>query len=68
MVKEYTSREVKSILKRNGFYFLREAKGSHTVYSNGIKTISIPTKGSGKAVNKMMFLRLVKENSLNIEK
>lgn len=68
MIKEFTSREVKSILKRNGFYFLREAKGSHTIYSNGIRTISIPTKGSGRTINKMMFLRLAKENSLNIEK
>lgn len=62
-LKEFSVREVQNILARNGFIPVR-TKGSHRIYSNGSCQISIPSQK--KTVNKMLFLRLVKENNIII--
>ena len=62
--REYSTKEVLAILDSNGYYLLRTTKGSHKIYSDGVHTISIPTKN--KMVNKMLFARLVRENNLII--
>lgn len=46
------------ILKRNGYGLVRK-KGSHFIYSNGTRTISI-----NKDLNMMVARRLIKENKL----
>jgi len=48
------------ILKQNGYILLR-TKGSHFIYSNGNRTISI-----NKDLNMMVARRLIKENQLCI--
>lgn len=60
-IKEYSVREVQDILSRNGFTYLR-THGSHRIYSNGNCSVSIPSQK--KTVNKMLFLRIIKENNL----
>ena len=59
LIKEYSVREVQDILSRNGFTYLR-THGSHRIYSNGNCSVSIPSQ----TVNKMLFLRIIKENNL----
>ena len=60
-IPEYFTREVQQILQRNGYTLTRTTKSSHNVYSNGKRNISIPVH------NKMLFMRLVKENNLKID-
>lgn len=64
-IPEYSTREVQQILRRNGYTLTRTTKSSHNVYSNGKRNISIPVQN--KTVNKMLFMRLVKENNLKID-
>lgn len=63
-IKQYSLREVNKILKSYGFIHIRNAKNTHAIYSNGSKTISIPM--SRNDVNKMLFLRIAKENNISI--
>ena len=46
------------ILEKNGYHEVR-SNGSHFIYSNGIKQITV-----NKDLNKMVRRRLIKENSL----
>jgi len=46
------------VLKRNGYDLIRK-KGSHFIYSNGQRTVSI-----NKDLNMMVARRLIKENGL----
>ena len=56
----YSRREMERILKQNGYGLCRgRGKGSHSVFKNGDKIIVL--SGSN---NKMIFQRLIKENSL----
>jgi len=64
-IKEYRTREIISILALNGYTLLRQGKGCHSVYSNGVRNISIPT--NSKRLNKMLFARLVKEYGLIVK-
>lgn len=64
-IKEYSCREIKKIMKQNGFEIAREPKGSHVIFQKGSHTISIPF--NSKSVNKMLFLRLIKENDLIVK-
>lgn len=57
--KAYSSREFLKLLKDNNYYFERHGKGSHDIYSNGINHISIKLP-----INKVLALRLIKENHL----
>lgn len=51
-------REFESILKANGYHEIR-SRGSHFIYGNGKKQIAV-----NKDLNKMVQLRLIKENNL----
>ncbi len=51
-------REMNRILIRNGYRCDRK-KGSHSIYTNGTRTISI-----NKDLNRMVAGRLIKENYL----
>lgn len=62
-MKEYSTREITTILKYNGFSLQRN-NGGHGVFSDGKRTLSIPMHG--RCVNRMLFRRLVKENELII--
>ena len=56
----YTKRDVQNILRANG-YILQpgRGKGSHSIYKNGSRTISI-----SNSYNKMIMKRLIKEYGL----
>ena len=60
--KQYTIREFEKILKNNGFKKVR-SNGSHVIYKNENKTISIVNNQS-KGMYKMICRRLIKENGL----
>lgn len=58
----YNAREVKTILRNNG-YKIDRYSGSHEIYVNDNGNhITIPAS----KVNRMMFQRLIKENNLNV--
>ena len=61
MAKEYTYRQFRTILRKNGYVFDRYS-GDHCIFSNDVNTISIPFHG--KEINRMLALRLIKENNL----
>lgn len=61
MAKQYTFREFRTMLRRNGYVFQRTT-GDHLVFSNDKNTISVPFHG--KEINRMLALRLIKENNL----
>ena len=56
MTKEM--REFEPILKANGYHEIR-SRGSHFIYGNGKNQITV-----NKDLNKMVQLRLIKENKL----
>lgn len=56
----YDNRRFVKILRYNNYSFDRQT-GSHKIYKNGINTISVPKK-----LNKMIALRLIKENGLEV--
>jgi len=56
----YDSRTFIKLLRNNNYVFDRQ-NGSHRIYTNGKTTISIP-----KRLNKMIALRLIKENHLEV--
>ena len=61
MAKEYTFRDFRALLRRNGYVFQRYS-GDHMIFSNDDNTISVPFHG--KEINRMLALRLIKENNL----
>lgn len=61
--KEYTFREFRIILTKNG-YTLKRYSGDHWLYTNGENIISVPDHG--KKLNRMLCRRLIKDNKLNI--
>lgn len=58
----YTKREFQKILKKNCFYFLRNGKGDHKIYSNGrdIMSVTFPMK-------KTTTLKLIREYHLKVD-
>lgn len=60
-MKVYNDREIKRILKNNG-YNLQRVKGDHEIWisKNSTRHITIPHKN----INRMIWQRLVKENNL----
>lgn len=56
----YDSRKFIKLLRNNN-YVLDRQNGSHRIYTNGRSTISVPKK-----LNKMIALRLIKENELEV--
>ena len=56
----YDNRSFIKILRKNN-YILDRYSGSHSIYVNGKHTISVPKK-----LNKMIALRLIKENGLTV--
>ena len=61
-MKVYTTKEIKRILKDNGYSFMRYAKGDHEIWINHSGN-KICIKSNN--MNRMVWQRLVKENSLN---
>ena len=61
MAKEYTFRDFRALLRKNGYVFQRNS-GDHIIFSNDVNTISIPFHG--KEINRMLAQRLIKENNL----
>lgn len=57
---KYDFKKMQKILKNNEYSLIR-IKGSHFVYSNGERTVSI-----NKDLNMMVAKRLIKENELCI--
>lgn len=57
-MKVFNDREFGKILDNNGYRHLR-TKGSHSVYGNGERTISV-----NKNLNRMVAQRLIKEYAL----
>lgn len=57
----YSVREFKKILKKNGYHYVR-SKGSHSVWNNGIKSLTI----TEKKINRMIIQRLIKEYNLEV--
>ncbi len=55
----YSTKEMQRILKGNGFKLSRRS-GDHFIYTDGSRTISINYK-----INKMVALRIIKENNLD---
>lgn len=56
----YTKRDFEQMMKHNGYTVVRgRGRGSHTVYSNGTRSLSIPL-----TYNKMIIKRLIKEYGL----
>ena len=56
----YDTRTFIKILRNNN-YIMDRYNGSHKVYTNGVNTISVPKK-----INKMIAIRLIKENGLAV--
>ena len=63
-MKVYNGREIKRILKENG-YHVERTKGDHEIWVSYSSTrhITIPYKN----INRMVWQRLVKENNLLCE-
>ena len=59
-MKSYSDREFIVILNNNGYRHVR-TKGSHFVYSNGVRTLTI-----NKGINRMVMQRLIKEYGLEV--
>lgn len=59
-MKSYSDREFIVILNNNGYRHVR-TKGSHFVYSNGNRTLTI-----NKGINRMVMQRLIKEYGLEV--
>ena len=57
-------RDVKRILKRNG-YVGEKAKGSHVKFRKGVDSLVITNTSDG--VNRMLWMRLVKEHKILID-
>lgn len=58
----YTPIEFRRVLKNNGYTPVSgRGKGSHTIYKNGNRTISV-----GNNYNKMVIRRLIKEYELQV--
>jgi len=60
MCRPQNIKEFKSILKQNGYQPLRNAQGSHVIYSNGERKVSVPFTSR----NPMLYIRLMKEYGL----
>lgn len=57
--KQWSSREFKKMLKKNGFFFVRQ-NGSHAIFKNDMgNEVVVNSK-----LNQMVALRLIKENNL----
>ena len=55
----YNTKEMQQILEGNGFKLSRQ-RGDHFIYTDGNRTVSINYR-----INKMVALRLIKENNLD---
>ena len=64
MNKIYNIKEQITIIKRNGFVFLRSCGSSHEIWVKGSVTISLVT---GHEFKTSTFLRLCKDNGIDIK-
>lgn len=58
--RTYSTRAMEKILAQNGFRFIR-CSGSHKIYKKDTQTIVINPN-----INKMVALRIIKENKLYV--
>lgn len=58
-MKQFTVKEIQTILKSNGYSFQRQ-KGSHQIWSNGLKTVSLPVV----KLKPIIAQKILKENQL----
>jgi len=71
MVKlvELSSREVKRKLKKIGFRFYRQGKGSHELWVRDSDGIVVPIPNyKGKKIRKGTIRAIIRECGLNVEK
>lgn len=61
MPKELKIRDACRLLNSNGLRCVR-SNGGHYIFSDGKRTISIPSHGG--TINRMLMQRLIKENRL----
>lgn len=59
--KDYSTREMKKILKKNGFEHERSS-GGHDIYKRGNATVPLNVH-----MNQMVWLRIMKENRLVVK-
>lgn len=59
--KSYNFREVNKIMRKNGFECLGAKRSSHFKYIRNGKTVII-----NKNIQEPVFLRIIKENNLNL--
>lgn len=62
-MKNYTERNFIKLLNRNGYKFLRNARGDHVIYFNKDKNDYI-TFTAGREPNMCVCQRLIKEHNL----
>lgn len=55
----YNTKDMRRILEKNGFKLSRQS-GDHFIYTDGSRTVSINYR-----INKMVALRIIKENNLD---
>jgi len=66
-MRNYTRREFTQLLKEEGYYPLKEGKGSHEIWYNGVNRISVPGLGK-KTLSKGVMRQLINKYNLNIKK
>lgn len=59
--RTYSERDFLQILKDNGYYFLRNDKGDHQIFTNGVDKITI-----NKKLNKMVARKIIKNKNLKV--
>lgn len=59
--KDYSTREMAKILKRNGFHHERSS-GGHKIYKRGGTVVALNNN-----TNQMVWLRIMKENNLVVK-
>lgn len=56
---QYTRREFERLLLNNNYYFKRHGKGSHDIWTNGNRDVTVPRK-----IHCMLAKRIIYENAL----
>ena len=59
-MKQFSKREIVRLMKNNGYYKVRQ-NGSHSTWSDGKNTITLPSLYN---IHSVVIMRLIKENGL----
>lgn len=61
-MKQWTKKDYCRMLEKNGYFYDRKGKGSHSIYTNSSGShITV-----GKTINPCIARRIIKENKLSI--